>query len=333
MKNTKNTKDKELIITTPKIDKISAVVDISGKSYGKIIKQSMWDELKDTNSGFVNTFFKGAYSTSAKIFCPDENGEIDMKEHHLLVQISTKYKPHMRIEYNPSKINDKMYEHLQISFLNITGQTFFEILSHCRVTRLDVCCDALDVTPEDYMVKVKYSRHSQCVFGKDGTLETIYFGRAKNTQYTIYKKSAQEYPDAEGPNVMRIECRLRKSMSIHQLPLIDNPFERIELYNLKPIKMPNIHVGHFKAFTDSVRFRGSPTAALKLQPNDVRNKLKYCLKNNAAPEWKPKNLWGSHWLKTLDECRLLKLPKAMPFTLKTATGDDEDEIPCPDKKS
>ncbi|MEZ5814217.1 MAG: hypothetical protein R3E13_05775 [Alphaproteobacteria bacterium] len=211
-----------------------------------------------------------------------------------------------------------------MTFQGITGQSFWETLSHGRVTRLDICIDIPHLNPEDFMFKAKYARHSQNVFGQDGTLETLYFGRAKGTQYTVYKKALQEYGDEEGIDILRVECRVRRTFPIQKLALIDNPFERIEFFNLKPLKHPNVHPGHWKAFTDSVRFRGSPNTALKLQPKDVRSKLKYCLSQNKFEGWKPKNLWGTHWLNTLDGCHLLKLPKAMPLTLKNATGKEEE---------
>ncbi|GEM_PF-4656169 len=323
MKNNKKIKSNEIVMTVPRIDKIAIVIDIPNLEFATAISQNVWDELKATDSGWVQPYSYGAYSTAAKIFCPDENGEINMQEPHMLLQIRTKskFKPHLRIEYNPSKISEKLLEHLEWSFLGITGQSFFETLSHGRVTRHDVCTDIPYLNPEDFMIKAKYARHSQNVFGQDGTLETIYFGKQKGTQYTVYKKSQQEFGDDAEMDILRVECRVRKTIPIQNLPLLDNPFKKLEFFNLKPLKHPNVHPGHWKAFTDSVRFRGSPNTALKLQPKDIRSKLKYCLSQNKFEGWKPDNLWGVHWLNALEGYHLLKLPNAMPFTLQTAVGE------------
>ncbi len=323
MKKEKNIKSNEIVMTVPRIDKIAIVIDIPDLAFATVISQNVWDELKDIDSGWVQPYFKGAYNTAAKIFCPDENGEINMQKPHMLLQIKTKgnFKPHMRIEYNPYKIPEKLYEHLDWVFQGITGQSFWETLSHGRVTRLDVCTDIPYLNPEDFMIKAKYARHSQCVFGFDGTLETIYFGKSKGTQYTVYKKALQEHGDDEGLPIMRVECRVRKSFPIQKLAFIDNPFERLEFFNLQPLKHPNVHPGHWKAFADSVRFRGSTNTALKLQPKDVRSKLKYCLSQNKFEGRKPSNLWGVHWLNTLEGCHLLDLPKAMSFSLQNAVGE------------
>ncbi|GJL85430.1 MAG: hypothetical protein DHS20C02_12050 [Micavibrio sp.] len=326
MKKLKKTNKTELNMTVPKIDKISIVVPIPESHFAQIISQNVWDELKDTDFGWVQPYSKGAYNTAAKIFCPDEDGVINTKEPHMLFQIRTKGtdKPHLRIEYNPSKIPEKMYGHVDLCFPLITGQGFLETLSHGHVTRLDVCTDILDVNPEDFMLKVKYARYSQSVFGNDGSLETIYFGKSKGTQYTVYKKAHEQYGKEAKSDVMRVECRLRKAIPIQHLSSLENPFQRVQFYNLKPTKQPNVHPGHWMAFVDAVRFRGSSNTALKRQPVDVRSKLKYCLSKNTFEGWKPEDLWGEAWLQVLNNHHLLQLPQAMPLTLKTATGEDGD---------
>ncbi|MCC6598013.1 MAG: hypothetical protein IT559_04415 [Alphaproteobacteria bacterium] len=328
MKKNIKIKENELVMTVPKIDKISIVIDIPELPFATAISQNVWDELKDTESGWVQPYSNGSYNTAAKIFCPDENGEVDTKEPHMLLQIRTKgkYKPHIRVEYNPAKIPQKLYEHLECSFNCITGQSFFETLSHGRVTRLDVCTDIWGINPEDFMLKVKYARHSQNVFGQSGDLETVLFGKSKGTQYAVYKKALEEYGDDGEADIMRIEARLRKSMPIQQLPFIENPFSRVELYNLKPTNLPKLHPSHWTAFVDSVRFRGSVSTALKKQSPDARSKLKYCLSKNTFEGWKPDNLWGQRWLNALEQCHLLKFPIAMPLTFKNATGEDIDDL-------
>lgn len=331
MKNKKKSKENQLIMTVPKIDKISIVITIPEINFATAISQNIWDELKLTDSGWVQPYSKGSYNTAAKIFCPDENGEIKAKkgDPHMLLQVKTtgKYSPYIRIEYNPSKIPQKLYDHLNWSFLGITGQSFFETISHGRITRLDVCTDIPDANPEDFMAKAKYARHSQSLFGTDGKLKTIYFGKSKGTQYTVYKKDEEAYGEKSGLDIMRIECRLRKTVPIQQLPFLENPFERVELHNLTPTKKPKIHDGHWRAFVDSVRYRGSLNTALKHQPADVQQKLKYCLTKNKHQGWQPQHLWGKAWLQVLAEYHLLQMPKAPPLTLKVATGE---EVNMPD---
>lgn len=315
---------KDIQVGLPKIDKVSLTLPLMGGEdytdencdtnfYACTISKNIW---KFIQAGGGNEYTQGPkspyYNVSVLYHNENEYLELGKKAITILIQVSEgkgPCGPHMRIEFNPSKVSAALMADFNQEFVSFTGVCFFDLLPKMKVTRLDVNVDIANASPEDFIIKVLYAQKAQSFFGNSGDLETINYGQAKGTQYTVYNKSREQGDDSEENELLRLECKLKPKVTVAELVHLKNPFLRYKLGSLKPKTIPKkMTKGHMDAFVDSIRYRGNFSLALKRQPKELHNALKYCFKNNQVPEWQPKELWGKHWEQALIDAYLLEPP-------------------------
>lgn len=324
-------------LTPPECDKIALVVDMKDKNlHGMLISVVLgWFEDKDPN--FIKAKWSARYPVAVSILCPDSNGVLDKNGPSVLLQATKKDhpKPQVRLEFNPAKLFGPMEslplakgnpctEYLDATFNELCGVGFFEFLYHARVTSMDICCDVLGRKPEDFLFKVKCAKFCQTVFGNDGELETLYFGKSSGNQVRIYNKAKEVFGAGHGYDIIRVEVRQRlKNFNIANLWGFPNPFKRVSVVSLENANPP-FGIGHWTAFQDACRFRGISNA-IKLQPKGYRNKLKKFMSDSPVGWWPILDTdWEWLWGDALACGGLNLLPnKAPPLTMNNAVGTHE----------
>jgi len=284
-------------------------------------------------------FFMGAkspyYSSAFNIRCPNADGVFEKGCPMVLLQFTKKDipKPQVRLEFNPLKIFgssnnlppamncEPAKEHLDFMFTGLCGMEFFQFLSHARVTRLDICRHILFRSPEDYLFGVKYAKSVQSVFGGNGKLETLYFGKGTGNQTIVYNKSKHLHGDAAAWDTVRIEARLKmKKTKISDLWGIPNPLNKVRPHSLKHHKPP-CGPAHWIAFQDACRYRGISNA-IKCQPSKCHYRLKKALSEQPVTWWEMDDYsWTRMWHEALEDSWLNRICAAPPLYMKFLAGE------------
>lgn len=323
-------------VTSPQIDKLSVVVDMTDQVLHGQVVHGLLALTEQNDPGFSKLKGIGHYPVSIMIHCPDTNGVFHPDNPGVWVMATKKDypKPQVRLEFNPvklfgpmnalpiDKIHEPILEHLNVEFTALFGMDFFDFLHHARVTRLDVCRHVLFRSPEDYLFRVRYARTSQSMFGSDGMLETLYFGKGAGNQTCIYNKARHLNGKKAEDDTVRVETRLKpKNLKILGLWDLENPFRHVQVYSMKADNPP-VGAAHWIAFKDSCRFRGIGNA-LKLQPLKERYALKKMLSELPVPWWSLSDAeWEQFWHEALEDAWLNRIPdQAPPLTMKNAAGD------------
>lgn len=323
------------IVSSPYIDKLVCAVNMPDPFlHGAMINGILDFAEEDT------VFFKKAggnlmFSTSVSIICPDENGEFHVNGPKVLFQATSKSHKlrQIRISFNPHKLFTSMnalkpelgypvVEYLDSIFEVLWGGTFFEFLSHGRVTYMEIWRHVLGRKPEDYLFKRPYAKSYQGVFGNSAALETLYFGKSSGNQTVIYNKAKHLDKDAVNDTI-RIEMRLKpKGLKMLDLWKMENPFKRVEIYSLWGLTLHSpLSAGHIIAFKDACRYRGI-AQALKMQPAKDRTKLKKAISSIPVSWWPiADDIWFDLWAQTLEDCCLNFMPdKAQPLNAYKING-------------
>lgn len=186
------------------LDKITIVGHLdSDMSYGL---QSVLNEPHVRIKGVPMTgyvegqFFFYGYE-EAVYYCYDE------------LNASVMGKRNFRMEFNPSKITSEQTEWLKDKIIYI--------LDEVGVTRLDIAFDCdFDLSLFDYEFKHALKKH--VITGRNGKVETIYFGsRNSNNYYRIYNKK-EELKEQQGiiidePILWRYEIEMKNADFIEQV--------------------------------------------------------------------------------------------------------------------
>lgn len=344
MKNTKAAKKNKVmaltdtdqpIVTSPQIDKLGVVVDMTDPVlHGQVVHETL-AMIEQNDPGYTKIKSIGHYAVSVMIHCPDTDGVIHPNNPGVWLMATKKDhpKPQVRLEFNPVKLfgpmkalpfnktHEPALDHLNTEFTGLFGMDFFDVLHHARVTRLDVCRHILFRSPEDYLFRVRYARTSQSMFGSDGMLETLYFGKGAGNQTCIYNKARHLNGKKAEHDTVRIEARLRpKNLKIRDLWDLQNPLRNVQVYSLKADSLP-FGEAHWIAFRDSCRFRGIGNA-LKLQPPKHRYALKKMLSELPVSWWSLSDAeWEWLWHEALEDAWLNRIPdQAPPLTMDHAVG-------------
>lgn len=315
-------------LTLPEIDKISLVVRLDKDLHGQFVHEALC-YLENKEFGYVPVKSGPMYTVSFQLLCPDAGWLILAKNPCVLVQATTKDHPnrHIRIEYNPTKLfsplstlkpedGEPVIEHLDLEFTGLCGYSFFELISAATVSRLDVCVTVMNRHLEDYLYKVKYNPSANNHFGKDGHLESIYYGKRSGNQIAIYDKAKELYGKKTDVKRFRMEVRLKPTkMPIQALWGLENPFGKISLHSLYAPNPP-LSVGHWIAFQDACRYRGMDYA-LKMQPPKEQKVLKKFLNDNPVSWWGlSEDEWTKQWHWALEEaclCEATPQPKKLSY--------------------
>jgi len=281
------------MITSPQIDKLAVVVDTPVELHGLILHELICS-FQDGDGTCTELPTPKGYNVSLMVNCPNGDGELLKGNAGVwLTATAITPKPHLRLEFNPIKLfgtNEECFEkiksHLDHFFLGICGVGFFDLLAHGRVSNIEICRHILQRKPDDYLFRVKYARSQQSIFGSDGGLETLYFGKRAGNQTCIYNKAKQLHGNSAENDCIRIERRLKpKNTKIVNLWGLANPFKHVSIFSLKANKLPNsITIGHWIAFQDACRYRGV-NQAIKCQPKFLHTKLKKIVSDNPVDWW------------------------------------------------
>lgn len=128
--------------------------------------------------------------------------------------------PMCRFEYNPAM----KLEGITQVFLD----RLWPIVKEPRMTRVDIALDYMDIDigelPGEYQVRHGAGRTVRKYYGKDGKLETYYWGKGHN-QIRIYNKAREQKWNGKW---WRIEAQVRDSK-----PFANNPFKGLHLARSK----------------------------------------------------------------------------------------------------
>gem|GEM_PF-3195955 len=160
---------------------------------------------------------------------------------HLYVQVSSKYRSFMRIEFKGLPYTRKMwFEVSQWLSQIMPNRQYYEIISKVKLTKVHWALD-LKKDIKDLSFNFSKSRKSGVFSNSSGLPETFYFGGKESAlQLCIYNKKVQmpSYPH-EG-SVTRVEFRFKKLnhnlidlMSIEKFP---NEAKRIEFFDAAELR-------------------------------------------------------------------------------------------------
>jgi hypothetical protein len=266
------------------------------------------------------------YPLALKIYYPVTGDLVHNKYPFILLQFTSKKasKPQIRFEYNPAHMTEAGEAYLDVIFILLVGMSFYEFLFHARFTRVDFCRNIAHRDVEDYLIRSKWSKVSQCFFDATGKLETINLGKSGGIQIIAYNKAKQLYGDAATYDMIRIEARCTINLNIYGLAKLLNPFDRVTVYSVA-CKKPPFGEAHWRAFQDSCRLRGVGNA-IKKQPVKCHSALKKALSSLPVSWWSIEagdayHAWDWHLTSALENAGLTNIPNvAPPLTLVNAAG-------------
>ncbi len=298
-------------LSFPHIDKLSGTVRVKEAELFGLVKHEALNLIQTYEPGVAMAGASKRYPLALKLYYGVAE-QAFTKAPHLLLQFTGKDNPnrHIRFECNPSHLTEVGEDHLNHQMLCMMGLTVWEFLAHAVFTRIDVCRD-IGCSMEDVLIKAKWSKVSQNVFGKGGELETLYLGKAGGNQIVAYDKANELHGCSAAEPMTRIEARWRTRLTAKELIHFKNPLERVELYSLA-CKNPPVSQGHWRSFQDACRMRGINNA-LKMQPLAERKLLKKTVSANAVSWWDiAPEAWPQMWAEVLKNAGLHKLPENPP---------------------
>lgn len=225
---------------------------------------------------------------------------------HISFDPKKSYFPDLRLEFNPAKLGPSgmkaLYDVLQ-QLLPMGGWDF--LVENGRVSRLDVAADIhgarmhhFHLLPQQVLVTKTYEIKAK--------LKSIYVGKPKGNQLTVYSKSAEmaaRGKPLEGP-VIRIEKRLKKvGVPLSILAELKNPLFGFSIVSTPPGPPPSEKDYVWTLFLDSVA-RRTLGPALKLLPPPKMTIYRKHFEAHAQPFWDADQVW-THWPDTLKEMRLV----------------------------
>ena len=300
-------------VSAPLIDKLSGVVDVKdaglhGLAYSTALG---WIEAHEVGIEKASGSFK--YPLAIRIYYAPDGGIVHKNCPFILLQFTSKKASYrqMRLEWNPAHMTAAAMPDIDARCMMLVGMTFYELLGHARFTRVDFCRNIADRDIEDYLIRSKWSKVSQCFFNNDGKLETINLGKSGNNQIIAYDKTKEQHGKAADHKMIRIEARCRINLTLH---------------GLMKFKNPPFGDAHWLAFQDSCRLRGVGNA-IKKQPVKCQTALKKVLSTLPVTWWAIEdgdsvNAWNWYLMMALKAAGLLNIPDAPPpLTLANGMGE------------
>lgn len=324
-------------LSPPRLDGIRFTVPVNDPQLLGIFTSEIIDGIESGELFKIKTHPK-TYAVAANIPCPDAYGELSSKNPCVCIMATPKNAEHRHVlvKFNPEKllmpqpdgtdprkvaVNETIFDHLDGVFTNLFSVGFFEFIAQGRVTGVDIHRQIAQRNPDDYMFNVKYSRSCQSIFGSDGKLGTMYFGKRASNQVVIYDKAREMHGKDAMNEITRVEYRLKpKKISANGLWSLENPFKKIIIHSLK-CDNPPFGEAHLLAFQDSCRMRGV-AKAIAYQPKPYRHALKKALSEQPVSWWQMSDAdWFKYWHDALEDCGLNRIPDhAPPLTMVAAVG-------------
>src|SRR5262245_7824568 len=130
-------------------------------------------------------------------------------------------------------------------------------------------------------------------------------GRAASWPWTLARRGLASRPEVEAPpgfepgiRVLQCDSGLLRGCTLAYPVLVSSPSSR----DLRPLDLPTAPP-LLRLFADSVRYRGTPAALLRLEP-DERELVRLWLGEQPQCCWEPEVLWAG-WPALLDQSGLL----------------------------
>ena len=227
-----------------------------------------------------------------------------------------------RMEYNPANLatgdGKVLKEHLQGLFLD----EYHAVMSHARITQIDVAVDIANVQMGELLVSERRRRKS-AVWGKEfdrnGALETVYLGAPRSDeQIRVYNKEVQLRvsggPDLgyrltrveavliprvpvpltvadKGDTTNPVQTRYQSGILLHQTGRLENPFARIQLASVSALEKLGAHY-RGRLFLACCHHNGTQSA-LNILPDALRKRYVKRLLRAEFDWWQPETIWKS----------------------------------------
>jgi hypothetical protein len=216
-----------------------------------------------------------------------------------------------RFEFNPAKIGLAGVVHI-VSILDLIFlEGSHHLLRNVFVTRIDLALDLHGLSADQVVTRSSRQRAHGIFSNQHGIPETIYLGKPKSNQTTVYTRN-----NDEGLS-LRVERRVKPKCSGSQLVLLPNPFRVIQMVHTDSL-LPFLDGMIPDQFFDSVRVRGF-THVLATRPPAQRRRIKAALKDPAQSRLpSTEDVWRT-WPQLLRS-------SGFGFLLESA-GDDAPIVP------
>lgn len=297
-------------ILVPKIDKLSFTYDMHPSDH-KMVKEQLWDLSKEGEPFSPAKPSKTTrYRTRVHLTHPATG-------HSILIEVdpkpSKKHIPFIRLDLNPAKLGPKGVEFLKDRLVEVFlgNLSWKAIATGCKVTRIDLALDVLNVPIDQLLIRSNKSGKSHCYYSASGVLETAYLevkkGKAGTT--TVYNKGQQlidkeRNPKFAGVAHTRIEVHVKTARPIVKLGTLPNPFSKLQVGYPAMAGTPPEQLHHWQHFLDSVRYRGEAAALSVIEDLALRETYASALAVAQETFWNPVKLWEK-WPEVLSTSGLL----------------------------
>lgn len=298
-----------------KIDKLSVTVPVTDDALRKHIKTSIWDMVKGVGPPDFLWGQGGGYRSGVRIRLPKEAGFPSGTYFHLKADPGSGTKSYVRFEWNPSMVGKKGLDFLDHGDLSQAFPGWREQMYDVgRVTRVDIARDIHGLHIDDIIVWAKHVRAFGLYTGADGRTETIYLGRQKKNQLTVYDQRANTKKQNHGKTDMekvsvpraartRIEARRKDlGMAMHRLTELPNPFAKVVVFHPDPKTFKNAALT-YPMFRNACQVRGYKHA-LAMLPDGMREAYEAKLMASQAEWWQPEPMWEK-WPSVLKSAALV----------------------------
>lgn len=196
-------------------------------------------------------------------------------------------KPYLRLDINPLALTPFGMTHL-IEKLEDIFCVPWPTWRFARVSRIDIAIDFYGVSLTDWVWDLK-GRRSREIICRDREVRTIYLGAKRQSPMVVYNKGKQD-PDLAGDSPLtRVEYRMKYAGAVTGLPLLPNPFAKVQVFNPRKLPFPDplrealMAVGHLHG----------RHGILATFPKNQGPKIDLGLSSAEAQWWDPVAVWNA----------------------------------------
>ena len=278
-------KDKSGIVTTPCIDAITFLVDLDPEEADAMLNLLLLNAEDDEVEGFA------ADKSSKNIFNWSAAGAPVIFTLSKLNQ-----KKVLRLEFSPERLKRSGIKQLKenIEILTSGVLDWERVRKTGKITRYDVAVDFIGLEPADLLFD--YHGEGKRIFylGNAGELQTVYFGKKKNSPLKVYNKKLEE-AEQEKPfsydasHYTRLEItRKPKTLWLEGLSEQKSPLDKIEVFSVKRPKGISIQV--WNVFLPCARYLGLEEA-IALLPTKHQSLVTAQIDKYKQETWRPEKIW------------------------------------------
>ena len=206
-------------------------------------------------------------------------------------------RPHMRIEFNPSKMgSESIFDLYQGELAMLLSGGLPELHEKARISRIDYALDIVGVDLQELLIASSYSVRSM-KFDRHGRMQTLYLGSPKSaTQTRIYDKVAQMKASGEvllppTTPITRVERVIRNAGLLRNIHKLKNPLSTLVVGATNKESL-NIPCHQWRMFSSYAR-EHTVQAALAILPLSERKKFVDAIKHSNPTWWNAEILWSA----------------------------------------